>query len=216
MIIYSDHLRHFFKIDYFVFRSINDATAIEHNFPKPWYDHYQTQNYGAVDPVLHPHSDVMFFWDQNSFGPLSEAQHQLMHDAKPYGINSGLTLTFKQSSQDIKCLTMISSDKLSSFKPRMQQQSQAVLAYALMVQKQLEVTQQSAVVLTSLKNYFEITKPERQIKQQQILQTLTRLNMIESKTMQLCLPASLKPFIQDNYHQLKTTLLKAANDLAVG
>lgn len=67
--------------------------GIQCNFPKDWMQHYITNDYQAIDPVIMrvKRSPLPFRWrDLLESGCLSEEQKRILHEAADAGLNEGV------------------------------------------------------------------------------------------------------------------------------
>ena len=88
-----------------------DVALFLQYFPREWADHYWTQNYGLIDPILRYGLDkhAPFEW-RDATRDLTRAQMQFFDEASTYDVADGITVPINQRGQLPVTINLIGSD----------------------------------------------------------------------------------------------------------
>jgi LuxR family transcriptional regulator, activator of conjugal transfer of Ti plasmids len=114
-------------------RRIDKARLIS-TYPRPWTDHYLSNHYERLDPVIRRALQVTepFEWGNGiASGKLSDAQRQLFEDAAAFGIRYGFTIPIHDGRGPVAAVTFASDERSPTFRQRVEKHRRVLQLMAL-------------------------------------------------------------------------------------
>jgi DNA-binding CsgD family transcriptional regulator len=97
----------------------NDKARLISTYPRPWTDHYLSNHYERLDPVIRRALLVTepFEWGHGiEAGKLADAQRQLFEEAATFGIRYGFTTPIHDGRGPVAAVTFASDERSPTFR----------------------------------------------------------------------------------------------------
>jgi DNA-binding CsgD family transcriptional regulator len=112
----------------------SDPARLISTYPRPWTDHYLSNHYERLDPVIRRTLQVTepFEWDAGiASGKLSDAQCRLFEDAAAFGIRYGFTIPIHDGRGPVAAVTFASDERRPTFRQCVERQRRVLQLMAL-------------------------------------------------------------------------------------
>jgi DNA-binding CsgD family transcriptional regulator len=112
----------------------NDTARLISTYPRPWTEHYLSNHYDRLDPVIRQALKVTepFEWGSSiDSGSHSNAQRQLFEEAATFGIRYGFTIPIHDGRGPVAAVTFASDEQSATFKRRVETHRRVLQLMAL-------------------------------------------------------------------------------------